>query len=215
MTLPKINCNPIEMPGGTRPAFFIKLVVESPLEEKEIKSWYNTAKKYMPSGVISPVMIPKKNEGMRPASLIKRINDGRNEYIIPISRNLLNAEIADIVRAWDDIYKKNFDIEGSLDEQRQPDDAIDIDEDRYEKLCETLAQHQHKAWCNERKANGWSYGLSFDKNQKTHPMIRDWNELPSSYKNIDRELPQVFLEELNRLGYFVTTAEALARTQKK
>ena len=61
--------------NNSHPQFFIKLIVEKALSDEEIKIWYNIVKNNLPSGIISSVMVPRKNKGLSPATLIKKSID--------------------------------------------------------------------------------------------------------------------------------------------
>jgi hypothetical protein len=40
------------------------------------------------------------------------------------------------------------------------------------------AEDQHRAWCDERRSQGWVFGETKDPEKKTHPALRSYAELP-------------------------------------
>jgi hypothetical protein len=43
----------------------------------------------------------------------------------------------------------------------------------------------HEAWCGQRFADGWTYGPVKDERAKTHPLLRDYDLLPSEQRAKD------------------------------
>jgi len=70
-------------------------------------------------------------------------------------------------------------------------------------MCENLAKSQHRQWYDEKTEQGWKYGIHFSMKNKTHPMMRPWEDLPPEYKKIDYETPNKLLNTLYNLGYTV------------
>ena len=69
------------------------------------------------------------------------------------------------------------------------------------KLTETLAKNVHDTWAKERIAAGWSYGPKRDDEQKQHPCIVPYEELPESEKECDRNAAVETLKSITALGY--------------
>lgn len=44
----------------------------------------------------------------------------------------------------------------------------------------------HEAWCSDKVADGWSFGLMKSAEQKTHPCLLPYSELPEVQKVKDR-----------------------------
>jgi hypothetical protein len=51
---------------------------------------------------------------------------------------------------------------------------------------ERLAAANHEIFCEERKKEGYVLGLERNRERKTHPLLRPWDELPESYKESNR-----------------------------
>lgn len=56
---------------------------------------------------------------------------------------------------------------------------------------------QHEAWLEEKRANGWCYGPVKDPDQKTHPLMVPYEELPDSERRKDA-LIQAVVDALGR-----------------
>ncbi|HKH48986.1 MAG TPA: RyR domain-containing protein [Thermoanaerobaculia bacterium] len=63
--------------------------------------------------------------------------------------------------------------------QKPNDDLLWIEplKKAIEKHIERLAQAEHRGWCVERRANGWSYAEIRDNDLKHHPLLVDWSKL--------------------------------------
>lgn len=199
----------------TSPTFiprYIKLVTKQPLEKDCVKLWYDIVKSHAPSGVMSSVQSTDDTGSLRSATLVHRELEGNNEYVIPLTRDLSSKEVKAIVDVYnDECDKDEWDIETSSS------DAIDMakvtmqfDEDKFENLCKEWAKHSHEMWVKERQDSGWSYGISISTENKTHPLIRPWHELPEKFQKVDNHLPQTMLDFLDDQGYSVVSKNELA-----
>lgn len=52
---------------------------------------------------------------------------------------------------------------------------------------EVLAEQEHEAWVNERKATGWTSGAVVDAHKKTTPYLIAYDSLPDHIKQLDRD----------------------------
>jgi hypothetical protein len=53
---------------------------------------------------------------------------------------------------------------------------------------EVLARMEHERWYQARIAQGWTYDPGQqDRDNKTHPALLPWDELPEPVKDIDRQ----------------------------
>lgn len=201
------------MTAQTDSPFFIKLVSARGLEKPEIKQWFRLCQAELPSGVLGAVQVNKPGFGIASIQLIHRKNsDGSHEYEIPLNRDVLKRELAPIRVAWKSAsLQGDYTIETSAsyttDSRHKLADAIVLDQSRYDELCETLAKHQHSRWCRERQTAGWKYGLAMDLTEKTHPLLRPWEQLPESYRKVDFEAPKMFAKVLADMGYTIVKAK--------
>ena len=77
------------------------------------------------------------------------------------------------------------------------DDDIDI-----------LAKEEHKRWCREQKIQGWKFGEIRNDNEKVHPNLVSWKNLPEEERNKDREGIYAIPRILKELGFCIYRFEA-------
>jgi len=185
---------------------YIKLKTDKPLEKDAMRGWFNAVKDCLPSGVLSSVQTTDDTGSLRSASMVHREVNGAHEYIVPLSRNLLDAEVEPVL---DEMAAEHpdldFDLEVSsaqADLLTQPD-VVEIADNKYTDLCTAWAKKQHETWLHDREEAGWRYGPTMSMKNKTHPLLRPWHDLPDQFRKIDTTQPQALLDLLNDQGYAV------------
>jgi serine/threonine protein kinase len=68
-------------------------------------------------------------------------------------------------------------------------------------LTEILAENAHENWAEMRLAEGWSFGPEPNNNEKKHPDLVPYKDLPASEKEIDRKMAMETLKAVLTLGY--------------
>lgn len=68
-------------------------------------------------------------------------------------------------------------------------------------LTERLAENAHDLWAEQRLSQGWSYGAQRDDDQKQHPCLVPYDQLPDSEKEYDRLTALGTLKAIVQLGY--------------
>jgi hypothetical protein len=68
-------------------------------------------------------------------------------------------------------------------------------------LIETLAMSAHDNWATKRLREGWTRGPLRDADDKTHPSLVHYQDLPESEKEYDREMVRETLRAVVALGY--------------
>lgn len=68
-------------------------------------------------------------------------------------------------------------------------------------LQERIAQNVHEVWAQGRMAEGWRYGPKFDAEKKLTPCLVEYDELPESEKDFDRNTAMQTLKLIIKLGY--------------
>lgn len=71
-------------------------------------------------------------------------------------------------------------------------------------LTEQIAENVHNVWAASRIAEGWTYGVSKDVDQKKTPLLVPYNELPESEKDYDRNTALETLKLIIKLGYSIS-----------
>jgi hypothetical protein len=72
-----------------------------------------------------------------------------------------------------------------------------------EELVERLAQNNHDHWARKRIEEGWRYGARRNDNEKEHPDLLPYDQLPESEKEYDRKTVVEVLKAIVALGYEV------------
>jgi hypothetical protein len=68
-------------------------------------------------------------------------------------------------------------------------------------LTELLAEHTHDIWAQQRIEQGWDVGEKRDDDNKLHPCLVPYNELPEEEKDYDRNTALQTLKAILALGY--------------
>lgn len=83
-----------------------------------------------------------------------------------------------------------------------PVDTSDVElSDGLKQLVEQLARNVHDIWAIGRINEGWTYGPERNDALKQHPCLIDYNELPESEKEYDRNTAMETLKTIIKLGW--------------
>jgi len=194
---------------------YIRLKTSSPLSKEEAIAWYQCVKNNAPSGVLASVQTTNPQGDPDVVFMVhKETNGGVHFYEIPLTRDLTNEETMTIEEAYPEgeIETSSEDV---IAARQGPADAVVMEEDDYNHLCETLAKHQHQRWYEARSLAGWSFGLTVNESNKKHPLMRPWEQLPENYRKVDYELPHLFMSMLAEQGYAVVSRSELTKWLNK
>lgn len=68
-------------------------------------------------------------------------------------------------------------------------------------MIELVAEHNHNVWAEQRIKDGWVHGPHRDDDQKTHPCLVPYCDLPEGEKDYDRKTAIGVLLVVVKLGY--------------
>lgn len=201
----------------TELSLFIRLKTSSPLSKKDAIAWYHCVKNNAPSGILGCIQTTNPQGDPDVVFMVhKETKGGTHYYEVPLTRDLTEKETDAIEDAY---LGSEGEIETSSENvktaRQGPADAVVMDEEDYNHLCETLAKHQHQRWYDLRSKNGWSFGLQVDNQNKKHPMMRPWEQLPDQYKDIDYDMPNILMDMLVNSGYVVIQRNDLNKMMQK
>lgn len=74
-------------------------------------------------------------------------------------------------------------------------------------LTEKLARQIHDTWAAGRLKEGWTYGPVRDDRLKTTPCLVDYDELPESEREYDRNTALEAVRMIIKLGYTILPKE--------
>jgi len=73
-----------------------------------------------------------------------------------------------------------------------------------EELVEEMSKNVHEVWASERVSEGWTYGKQRDEEQKMHPCLVPYEELPEEEKEFDRNTSVGTLKLIMKLGFKIS-----------
>ena len=103
-------------------------------------------------------------------------------YVIPLSRNLTEKEAEKIVMVWAQHFEGDFVLEISTPYtgiEIEVDDEIEETTDHY---CNSDIKEFHQMWLTSLTESGWRYGVEYSKDNKTHPLMMPWEQIPRTFK---------------------------------
>lgn len=197
-------------------SIFVKVVTEKELRKSTVRTFYNTVKESAPENVLSHYDVQDPKGNPTTTLLLHRLTeDGKHEYEIPLVRNLTPNELYEVMMNLDTrLTEGDFLFESSTyDEDCCLTEDDDLDEymepDVFERFATKLAERMHKKWYEEREAAGWRFGAQRLEEEKTHPLMKTWNQLTEEEKQVDYKLPEFFIDLLEEFGYSVISNEEL------
>ena len=73
-----------------------------------------------------------------------------------------------------------------------------------DELVEKLARNVHDVWAKSRIDEGWTYGEQRNDSLKQHPCLVEYNELPESEKEYDRNSSTETLKAIILFGFKIS-----------
>ena len=169
------------------------------------KKWYRLAKESLPSGATCSATMNEKQVLLH---LVRK--DDKVSMMIPLVRNLTETETKRVVEALDD-----FGIDYTLSTSRVDVGVHDTVEIKMEHkpvldLCTKWAKDKHDTWMKTKIEDGWRYGPTVSVKNKTHPLLRQWSDLPAEYRKVDTSQVEELLKLFNESGYVMVARDELA-----
>lgn len=73
--------------------------------------------------------------------------------------------------------------------------------DELDMLVEHLAKNVHEVWARTRMDEGWAYGVQRNDEDRLHPCLIPYDELPENEKDYDRNTAINTLKLISKLGF--------------
>ena len=87
----------------------------------------------------------------------------------------------------------------------QPIDTTGVElPEELEILVEQMSKNVHEVWAENRIKQGWKYGEQRNDEQKTHPCLVPYENLPDEEKEYDRITSIGTLKQIMKLGFKIT-----------
>ena len=84
----------------------------------------------------------------------------------------------------------------------EPIDTSDVIlSDEINELIEKISGNTHEVWSKQRIEEGWTYGATRDDRKKTNPCLVEYEKLPESEKEYDRNTSRETLKLIIKMGY--------------
>lgn len=111
-------------------------------------------------------------------------------YIYHMDKSFSEEVMEDIVEG---IFKidKDIYIENSLPEKS-------ISKDDFYQMTYELSKYIHNSNVRKKVENGWRYGEEFDVQNKTSPLIKDYDMLEDKYKELRPDILQKVMDMIKR-----------------
>ena len=201
-----MDYQPIKLPR------YIRLITKEILKKREIKTWRNCVNEASPSGVVAVFQITDDHGRLKSVYMIHTETKTKQHcYSIPLTRNLSGHEVQKIVNCFAEREPDlDFDIEtNEVRLEKNERESISINDAQHIAICHALAKSRHAKWMGDRLKSGWRYGIEFDSIEKTHPLLRPFEQLPDEFKKPDMESPQAIIDLINQQGYVIISKEEL------
>lgn len=197
---------------------YVKLVSSEHMGIRDARQWYKCVLQNAPEGVVTHIDAIDLNGAPSQTRMVRRSKGNSTELIVPLMRDLLPMELEAISNAWKRVSPVgSFTITTNPTQSQKLNQAVvglELPNDEYQMLCLQLAKVRHEGWMREKSAEGWRYGPMLSIKEKTHPMLRPWDDLPAQYKDVDTKNPENFLNFINNQGYAVVKQSELGALLK-
>lgn len=181
--------------------FYIRLTSDEEISRSMVKEWLDGIKDILSKNTFSGVSYRKDDGSSKKGLMTHKITkSGTHVYEIPLSRELSERE-REIIKSTS--YWICGATNSILDLSGDKSDSISIESDQYLALSESIAKTMHQKWLHEQSDAGWSYGVLYSQANKTHPMMRPWEDLPERYRKVDYELPKILMKLFSEHGYIM------------
>ena len=176
---------------------YLTLSTDEELERPVIRAWFHAVRDNCPKGVLATTFVDGKA-----VQLVRRKSENEIRYSIPLSRDLTEKEVKSIVDSFAHHTDIDFKISASTSvDQHEFKTDVEVNHDPMLNLCTSWAKKKHENWRKDKEISGWRYGTTVSKKNKTHPLLRAWDEIPETYRKVDTKPAQELLDLLKDEGY--------------
>lgn len=197
---------------------YVSLVTEKEIPSEAMKEWFKCVTNKSPYGVVSTFQSIDNNNQPQTVRMVHRETKDAHYYMIPITRDLMEYEAQRIVDAWTEKWPdEDFDIEVTVVPTKpfqKDDETITVEQQKYADLAVAWAKRQHEEWMDAKVKEGWRYSITMDADERTHPLLRPWEDLPDQYRKVDLTQPQKLVDLMSDQGYAVVSKADLEAVQR-
>lgn len=183
----------------------ITLSTTEEIDRNLMRAWFHVVRDNSPAGVMGTAQVDGKA-----VSLVRSRDKDGMRYAIPLTRDLTTAEAREII----DDFSHRTDMDFRISTTTSPFDVkvnpdVEVDHDPMIHLCTKWAKDKHDGWKKRKEDDGWRYGPTVSKANRTHPLLRDWHEIPSEHRKVDTKQAQELLDLLRDSGYVLVHKDDL------
>jgi hypothetical protein len=166
---------------------YIRLVVDDKLTKPWPAIFWKSVKNTGPDDIVKYVQTYDRVGEVITKYMRHYEKDEKHIYEIPLNRNLTAKETEKIILVWTQKFDEShgdFIIETSTPCDSDETFTAELENDN-DNISEIVVMRNHTYWLNEKIKDGWRYGLNYSLEEKTHPLMLPWEQLPKKYKNND------------------------------
>ena len=112
------------------------------------------------------------------------------EHCVWACRMLLRRRAGQFLMQMVDVLSREFDMRScwatSYNDEPESKQKNDLPKELLP-MVEPMAKHVHDVWMRTRMEQGWTYGKERNDNEKKHPCLVPYEELPEEEKDYDRK----------------------------
>lgn len=123
------------------------------------------------------------------------LEENKNVTVFYLTKSLSEEKMEQFVNM---IYKKYPDDEFYFENST---DVKTFTNEQIQNMLYDLSKYLHDKSMNEKIKAGWRYGDKFDPEQKTSPLIKNYDDLPEAHKQMR---PDIFAKVIEILGKNLT-----------
>lgn len=181
----------------------ISIETKDELDDTALAAWFQSVKDFGPPGIIASEIVDGSSQ--KSLSFFRKNINGNNHYVVVLSRDLSIDEAETIAKVYDKICPDgDFVISWSQLPERT-EKIKEMSENVLRAIAFEAAKANHTAWLNEKIAEGWRYGLKYNKIERTSPLCRDWHNLPEKYKMAEYQRVCGLISVLEKMKLNITT----------
>jgi len=185
----------------------ITLTTNEEMSKDLIRAWYHTVKDNAPAGTLCTTQVDGKS-----VQLVRSKSKDTVRYTIPLTRDLTSGETKSIIDDMSHRSDIDFKVSTTYDPfTTEVQTDIVVNHEPLVHLCTKWAKDKHEQWRKRKEDAGWRYGPSVSKTNKTHPLLRPWDEIPAEYRKVDVSQAQELLDLLHDAGYVMVHKDDLDR----
>lgn len=186
-----------------RPQHHIEIKTKESLPKGAAGLWARVVRDNGPNGITTSTDMLVGRELVNSRLYAIRGKTGTH-YVVPLTRDLTNAEAVVIANAWDAAYPDgDFSMFWSQAPAAHPR-TQQIQGKLLNMIAETAAKRYHNTWHQQMMEQGWRFGAKLRTSHKQHPMLQSWDNLPEKYRVTERERFNTLLKVLEGLDLTIS-----------